>query len=214
MKERPILFSAPMVRAILDGRKTQTRRAVKFRGAEDIETAGHGSGPWPWSPELDDWCSCPHGEPGDRLWVRETWGLHRIHDKRVFSELSPKVWYAADGALDGTTLVGKWRPSIHMPRWASRITLEVTGVRVERLHDITEEDALREGIERHSQDDETWFTAGKNTSRGWYADGRAAFRGLWDSINGDESWSVNPWVWVVEFTRLAGGVAISPELRT
>lgn len=175
MKERPILFSAPMVRALLDGRKTQTRRVVKPQPTatreEAIRTYGKGG---TFILEAGFFgVRCPYGQLGDRLWVRETWGA---------CAGSP-VYRADDNATcpDG----GRWKPSIHMPRWASRITLEVTGVRVERLQDISEEDAIAEGVPEQRGD--PW-----------------AFQCLWDSINGARercSWAANPWVWAITFSR-------------
>lgn len=227
MKERPILFSGPMVRAILDGRKTQTRRIVREelgnrggtvgdhvkwfeRGREDpTRWCGHdGLGSL-------GWVKCPYGEPDDRLWVREThaiegnYGITSADEyPPPFSDGRPTKWdededygrtwkqahYAATdpkpelvSATGDDRLLG-WRPSIHMPRWASRLELEVTGVRVERLHDLTNDDAKAEGIT-----DEAVIRA-KVPSH------RDAFRYLWDDINGHrESWASNPWVWVVEF---------------
>ena len=205
MKERPILFSAPMVRAILEGRKTQTRRAVRKQFSADAEPAevaatspegwqisGH-SGLW-WDDAgacIDDAIRCPYGKPGDRLWVRETWayGVHAIAAER--DEDGPFV-YRADGTDQGR-LCARWRPSIHMPRSASRILLEITAVRVERLKDITWSDAAKEGIHvprraRDRVDPEIGCVA--------------QFRMLWEQINGSGSWDTNPWVWVVEFKRV------------
>jgi len=228
VKERPILFSAPMVRAILEGRKTQTRRTVKPQPAFDPHReqwswenkAGHiaWSGTRPQAAALLGAREiCPYGQPGDRLWVRETWGLARplrdsegvVDDELEWSGSIPKadprgkrlmddwcVGYAADGCE------GRMRPSIHMPRWASRLTLEVTGVRVERLQDISEEDALAEGVGALSYGgaEDIWLGDGEDTR-----DPRVAFRWLWDSINGGRPWRCwddNPWVWVVEFRRV------------
>lgn len=188
-KERPILFSGEMVRAILGGHKTQTRRVVKpqphagarwgLQGWED----GHG-------------CALrnPYGQPGDLLWVRETW---------AYNEAQGTI-YAADGDTpdpddnDGPERCrGRWRPSIHMPRWASRITLEVVSVRVERVQSITHEDALAEGIE-DAEPGADLRIAGLP-----YSFARTRFCLLWNSINAARgySWEVNPWVWVVEFRR-------------
>ncbi|UEW68593.1 hypothetical protein [Burkholderia gladioli] len=229
MKERPILFSAPMVRAILDGRKTQTRRVVKHQPPEDVAPITvaryhptiidrHGDeapGDEVFGAYSEDgvWgCKCPYGEPGDRLWVRETWrGVVEINPPGKTTELGVaryvpdqeycrRVEYQATHERDGEP----WRPSIHMPRWASRITLEITGVRVERLQDISEQDAIAEGIER--------------TSDGFSVDGgrhfhaaraRDSFASLWDSLNEERGlgWEANPWVWVIEFQPFtdAGG---------
>jgi hypothetical protein len=202
--DRPILFSAPMVRALLAGTKTQTRRIVKpqpslssteaFLGLDGIWRFSHPTARGPVSHEADD-VRCPYGQPGDRLWVRET---HYIIGEvgEVFyratndSSLSPPLqWH------------GRWKPSIHMPRAASRITLEVTGVRVERLQDISEEDAQAEGLIPLSDgSDRTWTVDG--TARSEYETAREAYRHLWEDINGFGSWDSNPWVWAVEFKRL------------
>lgn len=189
--ERPILFSAPMVRAILEGRKTQTRRIVKPQPSPSSDTAFIGlDGIWrfshptlrgPVSHEADD-VRCPYGQPGDRLWVREAWAFHPD-----FPESTRRAIYRADAGVEND--VPRWRPSIHMPRWASRILLEITAVRVERLQDISETDAQAEGV------------ANSLHLRG----GRLArenFAHLWWTINGDGSWEANPWVWVVEFKRV------------
>lgn len=195
MKERPILFSAPMVRALLDGTKTQTRRLVKMKPHHQIEQRDDGSN-WPWmydgARDADWWMPCPHGQPGDRLWVRETWayGIHALAAAR--DENGPFV-YAADGTTQGR-LCDRWRPSIHMPRTASRITLEITGVRVERLQDISNDDAYSEGTG-------TWAAETAKDGNKWPSMPRA-FRGLWESINGAESWATNPWVWAIDFKRL------------
>jgi hypothetical protein len=183
MKERPILFSAPMVRALLGGSKTQTRRVVKPQPDR---------GEWPW-PDMSDaersaWTtSCPYGQPGDRLWVRET-----------HMDLGACYLYRADAAAEQERAIvaprQPWRPAIHMPRAASRITLEITGVRVERLQDISEADAVAEGV-RNSLHMPGGRFANEN------------FAHLWWAINGDGSWEANPWVWVVEFKRVEGGAA-------
>ncbi|GJH15010.1 hypothetical protein CBA19CS22_00730 [Caballeronia novacaledonica] len=223
MREIPMLFSGAMVRAILDGRKTQTRRVVKSSRAWPIEFVGGAgdredpscygfedlnSAQW-WTLAPSDAVDshqipCPYGAPGDRLWVREACGAHELR------EGLDGVRYAADGGfvpIDGTQEAVDWWivlnsyrglkcatvPPIHMPRWASRITLEITGVRVERLQEISQDDAEAEGINflRSVPDaDET-------------LDARGLFHCLWDGINGDGAWAANPWVWVVEFKRAA-----------
>lgn len=173
MKDRPILFSAPMVRAILANTKTQTRRVARVNpmhqgmALEPGEMA-HGI---PLK-------TCPYGQPGDRLWVRETW-----------APLTVGYAYRADPVWNGPP-ADRWRPSIHMPRAASRITLEVTGVRVEKLQDISEADAQAEGAARHISP--AAFLTGH----------RQGYRLLWESINGPDSWAANPWVWVIEFKRI------------
>lgn len=202
MKERPILFSAPMVRALLAGTKTQTRRIVKL--AEFGPTTASGDG-WDWdfrdrrarwnsytTKQLVESKHNPYGAPGDRLWVREA--FTHITGNGI------RVHYRADGEptdRDGRVLptepgLPRWRPSIFMRRSESRITLEVTGVRVERLQSINAIDAIREGVVHDARD--TW-------------DGNVTyplvrFRSLWEQINGPKSWDANPWVWVVEFKRI------------
>lgn len=233
MKERPIIFTAPEVRAILDGRKTMTRRVVKLPeiisepGDADATSIGwpdnHESGPgwYGWMTEYPEEGSvrprCPYGQPGDRLWVRETWqgplfdyeqwGAYR-EDHRRF-ETPAFCRYAADGGAppefvdEEDELQCKWRPSIHMPRWASRITLEIESVRVERLQDISEADALAEGcpcyvcgapLDGNSEADCHCFHRTATASD---------YRDLWEHINGEGSWSANPWVWAITFKRLA-----------
>lgn len=215
MKERPILFSGPMVRAILEGRKTMTRRVVKLRhGADVVVVNGQ-----VWKPARVDYAGyvdCPYGQPGDRLWVRETFQPLFADGVENHSETDWKTgkgyaisYPATDGIQEfldpDDNISNACKPSIHMPRWGSRILLEITGVRVERLHDITEADAQAEGVER--------VVVGS----GWRrycdpdseevgvppcGDARRSFRSLWKFINGTESWNDNPWVWVVEFKRV------------
>ena len=170
MKERPIIFSAPMVRAILDGRKTQTRRVFKDT-PEDFDDDLH---PFVrWKDDRLHRAACPYGKAGDQLWVRETFSTDADNGEYIFK---------ADGeAVTG----GRWAPSIHMPRKASRITLEITAIRVDRLQDISEEDAEAEGC--LSDGDEC---------------GRVRYSILWDEINGDGAWEKNQWVWVIEFKRV------------
>lgn len=201
MKERPILFSGSMVRAILAGTKTQTRLGAKMTSNGHIkEPGGHRR----WHPaDPDASLACPYGQPGDRLWVRETWhgtkGEPNVYGNGCFR------YYRADYEdHPAYPQPFRWTPSIHMPRWASRITLEVTGVRVERLQDISEADAIAEGIEP--------FTDFKPTGH-WrrYRDGGmnsyvdnpiTSYASLWEEINGPGSWDANPWVWCVEFKRV------------
>lgn len=192
MKERPILFSGPMVRATLEGCKTQTRRIVKFPvidrdlGCElaGCELAGS---------QRDTDRHSPYGQPGDRLWVRETWARNQNQISDTCMDTS--YVYRADGETraqdNGCDL--PWRPSIHMPRAISRITLEITRTRVGRLHDISEEDARAEGAAKVD------FGFARECPNGLH---RLGFRKIWQAINGRESWALNPWVWVVEFRRV------------
>ena len=213
MKERPILFSGDMVRAILEGRKTQTRRAVKPQPGDHMRIPMLTQNGWQFMThpdQLRDTVSswrCPFGIPGDRLWVRETWSTRSGADGLRPIQISPNrvgkepIWYKADGAQSYPEYdkqpQGKWRPSIHMPRWASRITLEITGVRVERLQDMSEEDARAEGIV-----DGGCLNCGEHEPCGCndpQPDARDSFIYLWESIHGEDSWNANPWVWVIEF---------------
>jgi hypothetical protein len=247
MKERPILFSSPMVRAILEGRKTQTRRIVKPRGRNSLfDVDENGAPQWSDSYILDpgnaEWRmrDNPFGVPGDRLWVRETWACHYATDDQRPGDIDPVLWsvrYAADGHIrpagsDCSEALPeqftKTRPSIFMPRWASRITLEITEVRVERLNDCSEADALAEGVPHGFDHHPIAEVHGK-------AEGRAycrrcgghgmhgalgehlgltevdcaecdtplkLYRNLWEHINGPDSWGANPWVWAVSFRRV------------
>jgi hypothetical protein len=194
MKERPILFSGPMVRAILEGRKSQTRRVVKHRN----DSCGD-----PIMPN-DPRMPCPFGGPGDRLWVRETWCCENPAYVAQYKEEpwrgSPdpdnaRILYAADPVHQNAGC--SWRPSIFLPRWASRITLEVTGVRVERLQDISEADAMAEGVTQGVYRGPTGSIVA--TCEDQVVEG---YRDLWESINGPGFWDANPWVWVVEFKRV------------
>ncbi len=226
MKERPILFSAPMVRAILVGRKTQTRRVVKLvdtlpdgRGLKAIKKPAsltclplvdgkfqyspYGGAPYEPYPSVSEFC--PYGERGDRLWVREN-GWERPDRTRKQMREGADTWapyyYDADGIcvadIDGFGF--KRRPSIHMPRWASRITLEITAVRVERLQDISEEDAEAEGVYEYigepqvECDGQVLHFPDASFVRGYLS--------VWQSIYGSGSWDANPWVWVLEFRKV------------
>lgn len=206
MKERPILFCAPMVRAILDGRKTQTRRVYKGEPTLDGELHADGSGET-WM----EWGRCPYGKPGDRLWVREN-GWERPSRTAKMMRDGADTWerfyYDADGLTtqdheDFKAWGFKRRPSRHMPRWASRITLEITGVRVERLQDISEEDALAEGINRisHGREGNYYHHARSEPDPHNWCCPIDAYRELWQSLHSPESWGANPWVWMIEFRR-------------
>jgi hypothetical protein len=196
MRERPILFSAPMIRALQAGTKTQTRRVVRVQ-----DFSMQRGRPMQYDDKRSEWrpLPCPHGQPGDQLWVRERFaprdGITLINRQRseIFYWADDEAKYWSDGP---------WKPSIHMPRWASRITLEITGVRVERLQDISDEDAQAEGTPCYvcggslvglSEADCHCFHRKANASD---------YRCLWESINGAGSWDANPWVWVVEFKRV------------
>lgn len=197
MKERPILFSAPMVRAILAGTKTQTRRVAKHPLAQNLSYIVDIGKGWFGDEEGEVQIRCPYGQPGDRLWVRETWQAVSGNDRARHIMTHPRPdrgWleYAATPRADEPAY--KWRPSIHMPRWASRITLEVTGVRVERLQDISEADAMAEGVH---------YSLLEKIQAGQDRWARHAYKKLWESIHGPGSWDLNPWVWVVEFKGVA-----------
>ncbi len=205
MNEYPILFSAEMVRAILDGRKTQTRRIIKAKHEEGVicgaaAAPGHAIESWgggQWSRAVHSEClASPYGAIGDKLWVKETWAAWDKFDGDA-SEISGRAKDLVERGItqghisyraDPQTHADKWRPSIFMPRWASRITLEIVSVRVERLQDISHRDALAEGVE---------YDVSKQ-------DGNpiARYQKLWESINGKGSWAQNPWVWCVEFKKL------------
>jgi len=251
MNERPIIFSAPMVRAILEGRKAMTRRIIKPQAADvwpadgkemssanglsryytkDVTASITDGALYYGCPgyAIGGWC-CPYGQPGDQLWVRETCRAHELTDEEAekdtcgvmerlgmdyqlygldgviyhadntFREIentqqASELWaklYAYHGKRGATV------PPIHMPRWASRILLEITNVRVERLQDISRKDAIAEGCEERNED-------------GAWLGPEVAFCRLWESINGPDSWEANPWVWVVEFKRIAANTKEKP----
>lgn len=227
MKERPILFSPTMARAILAGQKTQTRRVVKptqstpkvaplhmepYLWQGEQETDDDGLPMWigyhPDYPTEDGkWFSCPHGGVGDHLWVREAWALvpqtayrgsDGVQQTNHPTDEHDAAVYAAGW---DRSQPGRWRPSIHMPRWASRLTLEITEVRVERLQDISEEDALAEGIR-------TWAAAYCSPDVWDIWTPQEAYARLWDSINGTKAaWESNPYVWVLSLARAPQGEA-------
>lgn len=199
-----MIFNGEMVRAILDGRKTQTRRIMKIQPSDGFNPTHNGydldlNAHW-YTPGVVDkngylqpakkdvfgvadeneGYACPFGAVGDRIWVRETFCAVSDHEE-------PAGCSALLYAADGNGPYGKWTPSIHMPRWASRLTLEITGVRVERLRDLSEDDAKSEGI----------TPPYGGVLPGWQY--RINFRDLWMSIYGADNWEANPWVWVIEF---------------
>lgn len=222
MKEHPILFSGPMVRAILEGRKTMTRRVINPQGNiqpgcwdacrfQYSDTGYSGPGWYCWDEGCEDdgshFVRCPHGQRGDRLWVRETFA----HD-----QCNQEIWYKAGQVGTGNTWITgsppkgeKMRPSIHMPRWASRILLEIVSVRVERVQDISEHDARQEGAEAKNVFD---LKNAPASLTGWRPGliisssprFRHGFYELWESINARRGfgWDANPWVWVIEFERI------------
>ncbi|WP_457978094.1 morphogenetic protein [Ectopseudomonas composti] len=233
MKERPILFSGPMVRAILEGRKTVTRRVIK--PAPEMVT-DRAAVPWEGASAVllrlleQSGRKCPYGRPGDRLWVRETFALLGNEDgccidwqenlikgderqaARIYRASCPPGDYGlnqipaqADWKPDTEAMEyeGAWRPSIFMPRWASRILLEITAIHVERLQSITDEQAIAEGVDRpeNIRDVDVWDGAERELFNAMNQPGDR-FKRLWADINGAESWDANPWVWVVEFKRV------------
>ena len=259
MKERGMIFNGEMVRALLDGRKTQTRRIMKVQPSEGftpmnmaLETDYKARWYTPGIVDKDGYLqpaskevfgvsnenegySCPFGAVGDRIYVRETWAILGNEDGccidweeklckadersaariyRASCEQKPGnygLWSIPDDAdwkphTKDHQYEGAWRPSIHMPRWASRITLEITDVRAERLNSISEEDATAEGVPPAGSllpDYPGTFL----TPNGDFATAKVAFQRLWESIYGAENWQANPWVWVIEFKRVQGGAA-------
>ncbi|HBR1133416.1 TPA: hypothetical protein L9K84_005300 [Klebsiella quasipneumoniae subsp. similipneumoniae] len=203
--ERGMIFNAEMVRALLSGRKTQTRRIIKPQ--PEATLSGSLSGKWlsrPLNglllPKIEDIAiHCPFGSVGDRIWVREAFRVHsRATDVAtlVYKASERNSWteqtrHVPVAVCNKPATPEKWTPSLHMPRWASRILLEITGVRVERLRSMSQDDARAEGVIAASGPMEAGL----------------AFRELWDSIYGEESWKANPWVWVIEFKRVEGGAA-------
>ncbi|ELP3684976.1 hypothetical protein QTR79_003411 [Salmonella enterica] len=205
MSERGMIFNAEMVNAILSGRKTQTRRPIKWKQTRFTEIAERDDGSlWPWAEDCerggDIWFACPYGEIGDRIWVRETFRVHSratdvatlVYRASVRNSWTEQTHRVPIAVCDKPATPEKWTPSIHMPRWASRILLEITDVRVERLRDLSEEDAKSEGI----------TPPAGGVLPGW--EYRINFRDLWMDIYGTDSWEANPWVWVIEFKRVEG----------
>ncbi len=198
MIERPILFSCEMVRAILEGRKTQTRRVLSIQPLDvlPMNVPDQWTGLMQRDPNHGNVFGCRYGKVCDRLWVRETFAINDVRYESPIPKERPEdleeIIYRADGEMheqfevvDGDL---NWRPSIHMPRWASRLTLEIVNVRCERLQEISEADAKAEGIEFH----------------GVLPSAPDRFAALWDSINANRGygWEKNPWVWVIEFKKL------------
>lgn len=192
MIERPILFSASMVEAILADTKTQTRRVIRPQPDEDGLAHIVMPEPEPFWRDAGSGIYRPPGMPGDRLWVKETWGVLAAYDQLAPRDVpdDTRINYAADGFA----LPGRARPSIFMRRWMSRLTLEITDVRVQRLQDISEDDARAEGVPP------VVFMASGGFREESYA---PAFEILWNQINGERApWSANPWVWCLTFRRV------------
>lgn len=231
MKEHPILFSEEMVKTILEGRKCQTRRIVKAATddsgcAASVHPDGSGRGWIAWWPRQvsaeetrklypgENGFKCPYGEPGDRLWVREPFGLRKVITVQgemkdivdfegPLPESKPHDYFLAHKESWKGGLI-KWRSPIHMPRWASRISLEITNVRVERIQEISQEDALAEGVVKVR--DACYVIRGFDYDLVGlcHTSPITPFAKLWDSINEDRGfgWEVNPWVWVISFKRV------------
>lgn len=243
MKVRPIIFSDAMVRALLEGRKTQTRRILKRQPPAEFQTGDlasiiNGRGRWAisrcdhpgtrkgkaWPPDPEPGFLCPYGDRGDALYVREAWAdLTECFDRRsqrwnpdtglCETRLHEFIWYRADGDQpdpgNGRPLQEPWKPSIHMPRRHSRLTLHINRVRLEQLNSISESDARAEGVEQ-SVELAPGEPAGVRTPKpGFYVDGFAA---LWDSIHGEGAWTRNPWVWVLDFEVHRQNVDTLPDL--
>ncbi|MEQ4919014.1 hypothetical protein [Klebsiella quasipneumoniae] len=235
MKERGMIFNGEMVRAILDGRKTQTRRVIANVGHDNClplqKRTKTKDGIYTHVMDAHIYGLCPFGKIGDRIWVRETWSDVNLDgapavayraDDEVYDLMEDKSLLDEDGAFNYqdprvrkyqfaawhsdliSGIEGNWRPSIHMPRWASRILLEITDVRVERLNSIHDVDAMREGIQNlttcsHADFGIPGVVNAQHPVR--------AFQLLWESIYGADSWRANPWVWVIGFKRVEGGAA-------
>lgn len=222
MRERPLPFSAQMVRAYLDGRKMQTRLVAKTVGSGYVkEPRGHRR----WHPDDPEAvAACPCGGPGDRLWVKETWQAWQCvsHEYDDWEPITREArggarwaeWMETNGRPDRieyratSKSLGPWISAIHMPRWASRITLEIAEVRLESLQNISEADAVAEGVGVAYRDVpvamgncKVWRDYSDMTQ--WQTSARSSYRSLWESIHGPGSWAENPWVWVITFPRFA-----------
>lgn len=200
--EKPIIFNSEMVRAILEGRKTQARIAIKPQPKDMTTQVIHLTDGIRFATE-DKPIKCPFGQPGDKLWCRETWAVDDAYDHLSSSQLPIddvtvflKSLTPSDKPHDTLNLRGKWRPSIFMPKWASRLQLRIKDVRVERVQDITEADARTEGCVKSNLS----MSIGIDRDSTY----RENFEKLWNSINEKRGygWDVNPWVWVVEFERI------------
>ncbi|EFB0402315.1 hypothetical protein HGG92_002031 [Salmonella enterica] len=219
MKERGMIFNAEMVRAILEGRKTQTRRPVKPQ-PELTERSGFSWNGVVFGSGSDDretnrnfaHVKCPFGKPGYRIWVRETFRVHSrasdvatlVYRASVRNSWTEQTHRVPVAVCNKPAIPEKWTPSIHMPRWASRITLEITDVRVERLHNISERDSLREGLFQLPASGRYCLQPGMQYFGMASHSAKEVYSWLWASIYGEESWAANPWVWVIEFKRVEG----------
>ena len=212
MADRPILFSAPMVRALLEGRKTQTRRIIKPQPTgriDPLRSYNHGRMEIAFGPDMRDkgggpkWWR-PLAQAGDRLWVREAWRCHswasdvatfmyRAHERHSYTEMTEQFPVAGREYIRPGM---SWKPSIHMPRWASRLTLIVTDIRVQRLQDISKTDAIAEGVER---DSDGWRDYMLPHTR-LCVSATGSFQTLWNHINGPDAWKANPWISAYTFT--------------
>jgi len=219
---RPIIFSTPMVQAILNGNKTMTRRIVKPQPAMDTEISYMPNEPIPWQGEWNPWKwdteegesvskRCPYGNIGDRLWVRETVFPVVIEDYDGHGNEKHTFWYKADNIdedLKNNYEDSRWIPSIYMPKVACRIFLEITKIKVQRVQDISEEDAIHEGVECmngvFNGKPGFWYRNyhSKNEPPVRISTAIGSFQSLWEMINGEESWNTNPFVWAIEYRRI------------
>lgn len=229
MADRPIIFSAPMVLALLDGRKTQTRRLIRCAEGTDFHRQTEGRHYFGFNEPRDDGrCGvqlpCLPYAVGDRLYVRENWRAGRGYDGGSIKNIPPfaRIWFDADDCNDNCDGIGRnLRPCIHMPRWASRLTLLVADVRVQRLQDISEEDAIAEGVERGvhpiTGDEDGWkdysiIHAGPHKGKRHphavapWKSARLSFQSLWDTLHGVENWNENPFVVAVTFRVERGNI--------
>lgn len=230
MTERGMIFNSEMVRAILDGRKTQTRRIMKVQpenselGLRRVVESKNGidDGKYFWSQSdatglksRSKPFACPFGTVGDRIWVREAFRVHsratdvatlvyKASERNSWTEQTHRVPVAV---CNKPATPEKWTPSLHMPRWTSRILLEITNVGVQRLQDISSGDAVREGICQLPASGRYCLSPGDQYFGGASHSAKEVYSWLWSSIYGEESWKANPWVWVIEFKRVEGGAA-------
>jgi len=203
-RERPIIFNGPMVRATLDDSKTQARWIIKNSGDMEFDNNDPHFGPY-WKPYAVDGATgedtkvhCPYGYPGDRLWVRETWAPEK--EGTGCPDDTGTLYRATDPGWDDEDTGLRWRPSIFMPRAASRILLEITDVRVQRLQEISEEDARAEGIDDDAADKVLMMAEAMNQREPRPL--ASAFETIWDTIHGSGAWAINPWVWALTFRRI------------